>query len=372
MFKCSECGTKYKVKPDYCRCGNDLFEEVVVSSNSNPNSNNNLIPKEDLLHYSIFFACILLSLIILFAGSGKNKPKETLNSMPANSANSAAKSIPEIDEFWDNSVTLPQQTTKIEQPVSLIPPVAKLTQKPLTPPAVTKAKAPSSSSVKKTATGVKTSSGEKVASQVKTVSGAKATTTSKTVPSKTKTAQSTDFSALTSRIKNNINYNQNPNRQTGHNQNQPVQKTSASTKSTLAPVGASNVHKNNSAINQALSANTVSKSPSINPRPQKSQAQLKQELNSYKNALRNTLARKIDFTRVIGDGECTLSFKIDPYGKLLNKKFIKQSSNLTLNEQAFKALNSTSAYNPPPEGYHNETLVLNIHFYNGNFEISLK
>ena len=28
MFKCTECGTEYEIKPDYCDCGNDTFEEI--------------------------------------------------------------------------------------------------------------------------------------------------------------------------------------------------------------------------------------------------------------------------------------------------------------------------------------------------------
>ena len=30
MFRCKECQTEYEIKPDYCDCGNDTFEEVVV------------------------------------------------------------------------------------------------------------------------------------------------------------------------------------------------------------------------------------------------------------------------------------------------------------------------------------------------------
>ena len=30
MFKCKECGTEYDIKPDFCDCGNDTFEEVAT------------------------------------------------------------------------------------------------------------------------------------------------------------------------------------------------------------------------------------------------------------------------------------------------------------------------------------------------------
>lgn len=29
MYKCKECGTEYEIKPDYCDCGNNTFEEIL-------------------------------------------------------------------------------------------------------------------------------------------------------------------------------------------------------------------------------------------------------------------------------------------------------------------------------------------------------
>ena len=29
MYKCNECGAEYKIKPEYCDCGNDEFTEIV-------------------------------------------------------------------------------------------------------------------------------------------------------------------------------------------------------------------------------------------------------------------------------------------------------------------------------------------------------
>ena len=103
----------------------------------------------------------------------------------------------------------------------------------------------------------------------------------------------------------------------------------------------------------------------------KSQAEIIREINTYKASLRNTIGRKIDFTKVIGDGDCTLTFKINSSGRLISKAFTKQSSNITLNDAVFTAMNSIKSYNPPPEGYKGEALTLRIKFYNGNFEITL-
>ena len=87
--------------------------------------------------------------------------------------------------------------------------------------------------------------------------------------------------------------------------------------------------------------------------------------------MRNLIGRKIDFANVVGDGDCAISFKLASNGKLINRAFAKQSSNITLNDAVYKAVMATPSYNPPPSGYNNETMVLKIRFYNGNFDISL-
>ena len=141
-------------------------------------------------------------------------------------------------------------------------------------------------------------------------------------------------------------------------QNTPVKTTTAQT------TAASSTHVQ-------TQANTSAQQVTAPVVPAKSAAQLKQELAAYKSNLRNAIGKKIDFTRVIGDGECSLSFKINSNGRLTSKAFTKQSSNMTLNDAAFNALNTMTSFNPPPEAYNGETLKLIIKFYNGNFEISL-
>ena len=32
MYKCSECGSEYKEKPNFCDCGNDEFVEIIENS----------------------------------------------------------------------------------------------------------------------------------------------------------------------------------------------------------------------------------------------------------------------------------------------------------------------------------------------------
>ena len=35
MYKCSECGTEFEIKPDYCDCGNNTFEQIKSISQVN-------------------------------------------------------------------------------------------------------------------------------------------------------------------------------------------------------------------------------------------------------------------------------------------------------------------------------------------------
>lgn len=96
-----------------------------------------------------------------------------------------------------------------------------------------------------------------------------------------------------------------------------------------------------------------------------------QELNNYKIQLRNKIASRIDFTQVIGDGSCTISFTISSEGALTNRKFLKQSDNDTLNDVVFTAMLATSSFSIPPAGYKGETLKLGVKIYSGQFEVSL-
>ena len=89
MFRCTECQAEYDKKPDYCDCGNDIFEEIVIQDN-NPEkpsqavltTKNSIQPEEtidvtpkpikkektffDIPSTIIFSICIILSFIIIF------------------------------------------------------------------------------------------------------------------------------------------------------------------------------------------------------------------------------------------------------------------------------------------------------------------
>ena len=106
--------------------------------------------------------------------------------------------------------------------------------------------------------------------------------------------------------------------------------------------------------------------------PVMDEAKLKRELIIYKTSLRNRIAANIDFTKVIGDGSCAVTFKIDSVGNLVERNFATQSQNKSLNDVVYYAMMQNPAFQPPPTAYKNETLTLSVKMYGGNFEVTLK
>ena len=97
-----------------------------------------------------------------------------------------------------------------------------------------------------------------------------------------------------------------------------------------------------------------------------------EELKQYKKALRNKIASNIDFLNIAGDGKCVLSFNISQGGTLLNRKFVSQSQNTSLNDAVYQAMLQVSSFKTPPNGYKNETMKLTVKISGGNFEVSLE
>ena len=106
MFKCVECGLEYKTKPDYCDCGNDIFEliddiseepeQVQNTTFNNPSptyqepfsySGNSYYSKTqqskifEPISITIFSICILLAFLTIFVigNPQKNAPVQNPN-----------------------------------------------------------------------------------------------------------------------------------------------------------------------------------------------------------------------------------------------------------------------------------------------------
>lgn len=329
MYKCKECGTEYEIKPDYCDCGNDTFEEILSEQQTSKNDVTNVtklnnaekvkeektepkieefevIPEKvevrqekikvteprnavqydysrlrqffDPISTTIFCVCIVLAiLIVLFAGNSLiKKDSEKTTETPKQTQN---LNIPDIDKLWNSTPPkVMEQPKQIETPIQQEVEPSRTVELPKV-----KKQEPQKSVAK---------------SQNKTVSQNKPSTSQKQVyKSQTKNVAKT----------------------------QPAQNT----------------------------------------------AVLKQEFQNYKLSLRNRLASRMDFTRIVGDGECVVVFKIDASGKLTNRNFAKQSDNDSLNDVVYNAVMLTPTFNPPPKGYKGETFHLKVRMYSNNYEVYL-
>ena len=375
MFKCKECGTEYKEKTDYCDCGNDEFDEIIseVSENkdniglvkpdqhsqtsTNLNEENDKIKPQpastisskkftphvkknnfaqyptlsrfiksaDPISITIFCICIFLSFYVVFFAWNPVENTEGVNDVEQkNRETSSIKNMPSIDKIWNNTLPIvkqerPKKEEKLENTVKQITPT--VAPKNIVTPKVMQTVTTTPKTTKVLLKKVTASSKKTV-----TTTAVKQQTTNITMQAKMATEDAAKRKSEDER--------------------------KAAETAQLKKL-------------QEVQAKKAAEEKA------KQAALLKQEIINYKAQLRNTIGKKIDFTKVIGDGSCTVAFKIDSNGRLTNRSFAKQSSNNTLNDAVYKAVMATPTFNPPPSGYKNETLNLNIKFSNGNFEISL-
>jgi len=439
MFKCKECGSEYEIKPDYCDCGNNTFDEIVIQQPPKqepkqdikqikedrpvvypkktevPHKTSNKTFSEqypefdrikknfDPISTVVFVLCLITSLIVLFF-VGNPEPKVAENTQQEEEKPQIA--IPSIDTFWNNSTAgiINYEKTKAQKAAQVQTTPQQQTQQQTNP--LIGLMQPNRQEQQPIQTQV---SQQQIPQPVKVQAPKQTQTQQPTKPQQTqqKAQPTPQNNTIVGKIfGNNSNNKQTTNSNTQKQNTQPQQKaqskqtnvspkiptttqniatqpkntkTTISTQTTVVPQP-QKVNKQTTSNNNTAAKPTASKTgttiniPSNNTlRPQATidtQA-LKRELDSYKIGLRNTLGRKVDFTKVIGDGECVVAFKIASNGKLTNRSFAKQSSNITLNDAVYSAIMSTPSYNPPPSGYKNETLNLKIRFYGGNYDVSL-
>lgn len=336
MYKCTECGLEFENKPDFCDCGNDEFvltveektvEETVpepvrteektqenIQTYENISYNNSIQHEPYKLPVSpyalaVFILCIIFSLFILFLWNPVSQTTEKVTEIIEKVEN---KNIPSIDKLWKTPAPVVQTEHKSE-------PVIKQEIKQIV------------SNIPKPAATVK----QPVAKPKNT----------QPVKAQTKVTQP---------------------------KTQP--KTQTNVQKTVQQPTVNDAQKQaEEAVRKAREAQQKAEQEAlIAAQKAKEAASAKQELYNYKINLRNEIGKKIDFTRVIGDGDCAITFKIDQNGKLINRSFAKQSSNITLNNSVYNAVMATPVFQQPPKAYNNETLRLNISFTNGNFAITLE
>lgn len=91
----------------------------------------------------------------------------------------------------------------------------------------------------------------------------------------------------------------------------------------------------------------------------------------YKTKLRAKLFSKFAVGSIQGSGSCSISFSIDKSGKLINRKFVRESDNKSLNDTVYYMLMSVPYFTAPPSEYNGETIRMNFSINNGSYEISI-
>lgn len=121
MFRCCDCGQEYKTKPDFCDCGNDVFEELVSEK---PVS---ILEKYEISVFalSFFIICLILSVLTILFFANPNPQTQNNQSQDLK----PVKNIPNIDSFWDNT-PIKQVEEKVETPIlqKFIPVIKQKTQ----------------------------------------------------------------------------------------------------------------------------------------------------------------------------------------------------------------------------------------------------
>ncbi|MCM1265053.1 MAG: TonB C-terminal domain-containing protein [Candidatus Gastranaerophilales bacterium] len=140
MYICSECGQKYKLKPDYCDCGNDIFNEIEDSHRKV-----NILKKYDMNVFSVVFfvLCLVLSAFVLlfFPKVSEVQKHEPVVLKPISN-------IPSLDTFWKESspVVVEEMVVQEEPPKEVVSTTVK---KPVQNPELKKVTSPKSQNVLK-------------------------------------------------------------------------------------------------------------------------------------------------------------------------------------------------------------------------------
>ena len=93
-------------------------------------------------------------------------------------------------------------------------------------------------------------------------------------------------------------------------------------------------------------------------------------MKNYTSGLRQSLFSQWAVGSVEGEGRCEVEFAVSKSGKLLGRKFSKQSDNDSLNNSVYDMLMSSPQYSAPPADYNGEKIRLSFYFNHGYYEVN--
>lgn len=338
IYKCKNCGLEYTEYIEYCDCGNNKFVCIAEAENntdelqsdsfsfdnvelpkdveynldvkenlSNDESYNDDVSStsfienrnfQNLLIFLIVICTISLSCFILY------KAITTKSIVKANNNTSTVKSVPSIDEYWDNSV-------------------------------------------------------DQVSSAVKNIT--------KPLNKANSTKNINNIKQYAETSKTNIN-----------NTNSVLPKAAKQNKTNSTIIQKQQLEKNKNIANspkQNLKNQKVENKPKIDlnkTETAKNNTNSAIEVDRFKVAVRQSLFSKFPILQVQGQGSAIIAFSVAENGKLLNRRFVKQSGNLTLDNAVYHMLMQTPFVLSPPNSYSGEEFKIQIDFNNGQYAFSYK
>lgn len=327
MFKCTVCSKEYEIKPDYCDCGNDTFDEIVEVKpfEEDFEVEKRKFPTKKVLSILIFILCIISSILVWEI----NPPSQNTDKTVQKPSTEQKQDIPDIDKIWnstppkktsqkkDNVITvyekpLPQSVQQIAQqtnPEPFVQNIKKVLQKPAPVQKPQQVVKPQQTQQKPKQQQV-----QKQKAQPQQVTKPKQTSQTVTTPK----AQPTTPKQPAQRV------------------TKPVQRVSTPVQKTTAPKMDATAWTN------------------------------------YKNSLRLALLSKLDLVKILGEGDCVVEFSLDNSGKLLNRHFVYKSQNKSVNDQVYLMLMKLPTYKTPPAGYNGEKVRIKFYINNGYYEISFQ
>ena len=308
MYICKECKAKYKEKVEYCDCGNNTFDYV---EEKQPVISQPKTRKSLTLEQkSELVSRIFFAICIILSVIVWAIPVKTAHTTKQQSQtqqNVDTKSIPDINRIWNDTPLYTPQQTVQEQQAQQSPLDELRQEVPLTSAPINNQRISQSEVQKKNNDLIK----KNIVSNKVQQSQVKP----KTVQNKAKTT------------------------------------VTSSQPQTTKPKVQQQVQKE------------VQKVTAYNPNSA--------EMLRYKNRLRAALFRHFAVGSISGSGECSVQFAVNENGKLINRKFFKESSNKALNDAVYYMLMSVPQFEVPPTEYNGQTIRMNFKIDNGNYEISI-
>ncbi len=113
MYRCKECNAEYKIKPDYCDCGNDTFDYIEEKPVKQPIT---LEQKSEIVSRVFFSLCLIIAISVWFIPMSKKVEHKT------KPVTKTQTSIPNIDKIWDDT-PIYQPKPQTTQPVTRTEPI---------------------------------------------------------------------------------------------------------------------------------------------------------------------------------------------------------------------------------------------------------